>query len=115
MSEDDDSLPIRRIPDWAIAKAYRRAVAKFDAEITRGAVLLFACDVTLDASNLLNEYEMASKDYAKDPLALAEWMRRHWRNDEGTLETNIPELHFIYEALIKAGQTAHQQANRRGD
>lgn len=112
MNQGEDSLPLLGIPDWAIAKAYRRAVAKFDPEITRGVVLMFACDVTLDASTIYNEFGNKRTDYATDPLKLAEWMRRHWRNNEGTFETEIPELHWIYAFLLRAGNASANPHNQ---
>lgn len=81
------------VPDWAIAAAYRAAVSRLVPD-ARMSALAFASEVTVAADHEWHS-RLGSQDYISDPLALAQWLRLHYRGEFPT-----PELRAIYELLV---------------
>lgn len=81
------------VPDWAIAAAYRAAVSRLVPD-ARMSALAFASEVTVAADHEWHS-RLGSQDYMSDPLALAQWLRLHYRGEFPT-----PEFRAIYELLV---------------
>jgi hypothetical protein len=98
--QPDEPIPCLTIPDWAIAHAYRKAVARFDPHITPPNALVWGADVTVAANWVAEEWRKKHPDYALNPLALAEWLRIHYRCATAEDWARVPpELLWVYQSL----------------
>lgn len=95
-----DNLGCLMISDWALSQAYREAVGALDPSFKNPTVLVWASNITVRADRLDTEWKNKIKDYMKDPRALAEWMRIHWRSGWNDLHHRVPEILAIYETLL---------------
>ena len=86
------------IPDWALARSYRRHVDTLDPEVRGPNVFVFTSNITVHADMLARS---SKSEYPYDPAALARWLKVHNRGNWHNPKTRIPELVWIYETLMQ--------------